>query len=148
MNFLAAGQTYQLTVGRVVQEPETYQQGGVQWYAHIYVLTDEEKNEYPVQICDQDKSTVYANTGDFIEVKVTTVPKIATGKYTVKFSRLIMISAKKEVNLPVNPVMHGTAAAIALQVANEYFKVNPETTDDNLYSRADKNFNWLKSKIS
>lgn len=135
---------YKLKIASITNGAESFMSGTKQMYSHYITLADEQNVEFQCQICDTNRTFIYATKGDIIEISVTAFTK---NRYSFKFVKLIQ---KDKYETPQakssNPIMRGTAAEVALSLAVELFKYVPETDTNNIPGRADKFFEWLCDK--
>lgn len=143
---LAEGATVQLTIKNILPAVASYQGGTNKektFYCHDFLLSDEDDNHYPCQICDLSTTQSYADVGDLIEVKIG---KFTVDRYSIKFVRIIRKFEKKPFVPTGNPMAYGTAAAIAVHEAVEFSKFNNINDIDKVLEVADDIFIWLKDK--
>jgi hypothetical protein len=120
-------------------------------YNHFFLMADDKGDEYPCQVSDVKQSQQYAEVGDRVEIKVS---KFSKNVYTIKIQRVVEkfrepmgISPKSTLILTsVNPIVRGSAAEVALSLAIELFKYKEESVAYNVFTEAEKNFEWLCEK--
>jgi hypothetical protein len=149
MPMLAQGQTYDLTLKTLKeahdQKPKSNDPSTL-LYFHRLELIDDEGNDYPSQLCSTSHIWKDASPGDLISVTVTA---LSVNIYTIKFVKVVRKAMVKSpaANIPSNPVISGTAAAIALAMAVEHFKYKDEKDAGyTLLDKADEWCAWLISK--
>lgn len=145
---LFTGQTYDLKVEQINEDASQFPSGADRskiMHAHMFLLSDDEGNEYKTQICDTHTTQQYADTGDWISV---TVNKLSLDLYSVKYLKTIKKAEKKNFNpsIPNNPVIGGTAAAIAMQLSVEHYRYAEGDRAD-IFGFADEIFNWFHKKL-
>jgi hypothetical protein len=144
---LAEGQVYDLTVLNIIAAVETFtgqQDASKTFFAHNILLANDLADHFPVQISDLNSSFTLFEIGDTVQVKIG---KWIRDKYAAKFCKIVKKRDRSGAAVPVipyNPLVGGSAAAVALQQAVEFQKFNSEI---DVLQVADTYFEWLKSKI-
>lgn len=146
---LAINQIYDLRVLKISEDYEQFSSksdASKMMHCHGFILGDDEGNEYKTQICDTCNKQLYADVDDMISVTVT---NLSLELYSIKYIRTIHKAEKKSfnTNVPSNPIVGGSAAAIAMSLSIEYSKYKDESAGDDIYTRADGIFEWLKNKV-
>jgi hypothetical protein len=155
-------QTYEMEVLRINPAAERFPsraaEGGTM-YCHQFILCDALDNdpEYKCQICDKNDNQAYAKPKDIIVFKVKTFTK---NIHTIEIIENKGHGTKTVPGKPIaidttkypNPIMGGTAAALALNAAVSYWSVRGEANEsetfnsDNVIKTADVFYNFLISK--
>jgi hypothetical protein len=150
VGYLKEGDYVQYKVKDITPAADSYETAEKKkFFCHFFTLTDEDKVDYPIQICDLDNFQNYAEVGDTIEVKINKfLPGKGSkiGRYSAKFSKIVSKNPGHGpgVVTPGNPLMAGTAAAVALAMAVEMHKYD---RDFDVLANADTYLEWLKSKV-
>lgn len=146
---LVKDQSYSLKIKNLLPAAEPFNGNGVnagkKFFAHELLLVNDLGDEFNAQICDLNNSWDHARIGDIIEVKIGSVSQ---NKYTVKFNRVVKAGARTGSVVPANPLVTGTAAAVALQMTIQFFQFNEETETITVASVREEFFNWLKDKTN
>lgn len=146
---LVDGQTYKLTVKSVTAAAAfkvDTNDANKRYFFHQFILTDEFGIEFVTQMSDLNPTQAYATKGDMIEVLVKSFTK---GIYNVKYVRTVSV-AKQALQgaKSLNPQVIGSAAAVALGYAVEFYRYTELKDGNTVLAKADEYFEWLTNKAN